>query len=394
VGQRAALGGGLKRVAPWLLGGLALLAVFFGMLPSEDDYRGIPASSRSASPSGAKALYRFFGAVGLEVRRWESRDYQGLPDGTLWILNRTPVPHLRIDGLREFLGRGNTIIGSFEALEPLLEAEGLGGLSKDLAETSRVHLPGDKELDSSDAHGIGGDPEPDRVFATGSRRKNDTRNVIAGWHAGDGEIVILGADDIVRNDEVGLAENGPFLLQLARTAGREGHRPPSHVSAPGHPQIFDEVSTGVATKSFAQLLAELPYRYGLLEAALALLVLLLGALPRRAPVDPVPAHRRRTTVEHLDAVARLWGLTGDPGLPLAELLAHVNERSRRFLHDRGAEGAAPFADWVRRRRADLADRAAAAVHRAELLAAGRPPAAAAQAAAAELIALEGEASRW
>jgi hypothetical protein len=388
--KSAAVGGGVKRVAPWLFGGVLLLAIFLLTLPSDTDFRGIPASSLSAGPAGAKALYRFFGAMGLEVRRWQERDYQGLPDGTLWILNRTPVPSLRVGELRDFLDRGNTVIGSFQALEPLLEVEKLGSLSIDHSEAKRVEVLGGKKLDSADSHGIGGDPDPDRIFATGTRHKDETRNVVAGWHAGEGEIVILGADDIVRNDEIGLAENGPFLLDLASSAGRNPQGMPLAFSSAGHPQIFDEVATGVGTKSVAALLAELPYRYGLLEGALALLLLLVGALPRRAPVDLMPAHRRRTTVEHLEAVARLWGLSHDPGLPLSEVLAAVNEHGRR----RGGEGATPFVDWVKRGRAGLATRAAAAVQRADLLASGKPPAREAVAAAAELIALEGEASRW
>jgi len=173
-------------------------------------------------------------------------------------------------------------------------------------------------------------------------------------------------------------------------AGREDHRIAAGLSPSNRPQIFDEIATGVAVKSMGQLFAELPYRYGLVEAALALLVLLLGALPRRALVDPTPAPTRRTTVEHLEAVARLWRRSKDPGLPLSELLAAMNERSAH----RGGAGVSPFADWVARQRADLATRAAEVVARAEALSRGVPTVAAARAAAVDLMALEREASQW
>ena len=139
-----------------------------------------------------------------------------------------------------------------------------------------------------------------------------------------------------------------------------------------------------------QLLAGLPYRVGLAQAGLALLVLLLAWLPRRLPVDQTPALSRRTTAEHLDAVARFWKLGKDPGLPLSELVLAAGERALR----RGGAGPKPFVDWVARQRPELEARALVVVTHAEALSATVPSAREAREAAADLMGLEREVAQW
>ncbi len=370
----------MKGLGRWTVIGVAVLVAVALLLPGKTDYRGVPASSLSAGPAGAKALYRFLGAMGLEAVRWQGHDYQGLPDGTLWILSREPVPSLRLDSLDAFLNRGNTVIGPLAAVSPLLEREGVTGIEEGLGASPNAWRAHGGELISDAAHYLTGGPEPSAVYAKMFRDKVGPP-VIARWLAGTGQIVVLGADDLVRNDLIGEGENGLLLLDLAQ-----------HVSALAHgqPQIFDEISTGVATKTWGQLWSGLPYRFGLVQAGLALLVLLIAWLPRRWPVDPTPALSRRTTAEHLDAVARFWKLGKDPGLPLEQLVLAASERAQR----RGGVGPKPFVDWVAKLRPELEARAVEVLTRAEGLSATIPPVRAAREAAADLIRLEREAARW
>ena len=104
--------------------------------------------------------------MGLEVVRWQGHDYQGLPDGRLWILSREPIPSLRLESLDRFLNRGNTVIGPLAAVSPLLEREGVRGIEANFG--PRSPRPGAQRAESSspdDAHWLSGGPEPDAVFA-------------------------------------------------------------------------------------------------------------------------------------------------------------------------------------------------------------------------------------
>ena len=385
----------MKGFGRWAIIAVAALVAAALLLPGKTDYRGLPASTLSAGPAGAKALYRFLGAMGLEAVRWQGHDYQGLPDGTLWILTREPIPSLRLEALDRFLNRGNTVIGPLPAVGPLLEREGVTGIEESFAAPFEAWRPHGGKVISDGAHYLTGGPAPNAVYAVMFRNKKDLPvvarlaspeemvgpPVIARWLAGTGQIVVLGADDIVRNDLIGEGENGPLLLDLAQ-----------HVSAlaADEPQIFDEISTGVATKTWGELWGGLPYRFGLAQAGLALLVLLAAWLPRRWPVDPTPALSRRTTAEHLDAVARFWKLGRDPGLPLSELVLAASERAQR----RGGAGPKPFVDWVAKLRPELEPRAVEVLSRAEALSATIPPVRAAREAAADLMRLEREAAQW
>jgi hypothetical protein len=199
---------------------------------------------------------------------------------------------------------------------------------------------------------------------------------------GKGHLVFLGLPDLARDDQIGKAQNGILLTHLALAGGGA--------------QVFDEFSTGFGDLGLSTLLLQAHYRWGLLQAALALLVLLWGRSLRRAPAEPPAKIRRRQTRDHVEAVARLWADAGDAGLPLDSLLRAAADRARgRLGSGTSAEGSGDFTTWVATVRPELGGRAVALWDRASALASQRrPPLKSVRAAAEDLAKLEKEALAW
>jgi len=151
------------------------------------------------------------------------------------------------------------------------------------------------------------------------------------------------------------------------------------------------VQTGLGDTGLANLLLRVPYRFGVLQILLALALLLIAFVPRRAPAEILAPSRRRATLDHLDAVARLWSRAKDPGLPLNELTAILSERARHH----GGQGETPFVDWVARARPSFAKTAERAwANAAALLLTHTLAPEEARSAAAQLLVIERETSKW
>jgi hypothetical protein len=160
--------------------------------------------------------------------------------------------------------------------------------------------------------------------------------------------------------------------------------------------VFDEFSTGFGDLGLSTLLAKAPYRWGLVQAALAFIVLLWCLALRRAPAEAPTKIRRRQTGDHVEAVARLWAEAGDSGLPLDSLLRAAADRGRaRLGMGSRTDGASDFVTWIQTVRPELGARALELWGRAAALAElRRPPLSRVRAAAEELAKLEREAMAW
>jgi hypothetical protein len=364
------------RVALWI--GVACLVVL-GLLPHEqreDRAWRAKATTFSAGPSGAKALYLLLDRMGLEVERLRRPAYEQLsPDQVLWVLAPEPFGRSERRALLRFVENGGTVVGVPEALAPLFEAAKLcdpctltsartpdvtlvrEGVTLDLGEPPR-------RLEGLSA------PKTVHVIA------NDDSPAVASYEVGRGQIVTLGIGRLAHNNHIGAANNGRFLARLALDLG------PRHV--------FDEFKAGFGDGDLASLLERVPYRWALAQLGLAGLAWLFGVGPRRWPAQPVALVKRRRTLDHVEAVAHFWRRAGDAGLPLSALLKALDDRARL----RGSDGPTPFLSRVLRARPELSEHARASWARAEALAQGpQPRPEDARAAAATLLALDPEGTK-
>jgi len=354
---------------------VAMLMLGCAREPNPADLWPLPATTRSPGPKGTKGIYLVFERLGLPVGRIEAPSYQGLPPAAaIWLLEDVaPVRRLAASRLAAHVAAGGTLVALARPLSAVLRETGAVKHGVKWG-SGQVKSSAGNLLGSVDWALLEGMGAPARVYATTERGDP----VVASWRSGRGRVVLLGAPSLLRNQR--LAPQGAVLLvRLALDL------------APG-PHLFDEFHAGYASAgSIWDLLRAAPYRFGLLQGAIALAVGLLALGVRRLPAEAPDAIRRRSTEEHVEAVARLWRRAGDAGLALQAILGAAADRARRRLG--GAASATAFSTWVARARPERASHADDLWRRCQDLAQGRPTSAQACRAAAELVSLEREVLR-
>jgi Domain of unknown function (DUF4350) len=369
----------MRRAVSLLAVLLTVSLVVFSITPREpeaDRAWMARASTYSPGPEGGKALFLLLQQLGLDTQRWRHPGYGQLPAQTvLWVFTREPFGRVERRDLARFLTNGGTLVAPPQALAVVLEEAGLGK-AESLEHSGPVVTTWGMSLDLQAAPvAISGLGKPTARYATA-----DTNlPIVAAWRIGAGQAVSLGVDELARNGRIGLAGNGAFLARLALALGDR--------------HVFDEYKTGFGEGDIASLLAHVPYRWGIAQLVLVGAVGLFAFAKRRFPAEPLPPVRRRRTLDHVEAVAQLWGQARDAGLPLQAILDGVAERARMRLGGGGRD--APFVEWIGRTRPNLAFRAKASWERAQLLCqTSRPAPEAALLAAADIKGIEREAMKW
>jgi hypothetical protein len=355
-----------------------LAYVYWPHEPGDDSAWDAPDTTYSPGPSGTKGLYLLLGKLGLHTSRLRRPSYDRLPPGSvLWDLSTNPLGAVERRWLLDFVRVGGTFIGGRYPEAKLLAEAGLGDAELHSHETDLISKDG-LQIQAERFESVDGLETPERVYLTSAKGSP----VAASWKVGKGHLVFLGIPDVARDDQIDKAQNGVFFARLALAGGQD--------------QVFDEFSTGFGDLGLSTLLATAPYRWGLLQAAVALLVLLWSLALRHAPAELTAKIRRRRTGDHVEAVARLWAEAGDSGLPLDSLLRSAADRARaRLGMGSRSDGGSDFVAWIQTVRPELGDRALALWgHAAGLAVLRRPPLSRVRAAAEELAKLESEALAW
>jgi hypothetical protein len=354
--------------------GCLALAAFLPGEPTDDNTWNADGTSYSPGPSGVAAFYLLLEQLGVPVSRLRRPDYARLPpDAALWNLSKRPLGALERGWVLDFVRRGGTFLAGAVPMERLMSEASLGEPTFHLTHGSLRSLAG-LPANAERFQTIGGLGEPSRVYL-----QSGSSPVVASWSVGKGRLIFLGIGDALQNGEIGTGTNGSFFVNLALDAGAR--------------QVFDEFAAGFGDLGLGTLLRRGPYRYGLAQAVLALGVLLIAFAGRRLPVRAPDPIRRRQTMDHVDAVARLWERSRDPGLPLESLLRAATDRARARHSPAPSEEA--FVGWVSLVRPELGQRAAALWARATgLVVAAEPREEDCRSAAAELARLEEEVLLW
>jgi hypothetical protein len=331
----------MRRLALWLALLLGSALVVTALIPRDPDASRpwvAPATSYSPGPEGAKAFYLLLAELGLDVQRSRRPAYTTLPaHSVLWVFGHERLGRLDRHELIRFVKGGGTLVAPPRAVAPLLELIDRGPCRSGPVERG----PGAPSIDgltlelSVALTAVMGCAAPDQV-----RTQLAGAALVAEWNVGQGRVVSLGLDEIVRNEHIGRAQNGIFLARLALDLGTE--------------HVFDEHTTGFGEGSFTELLARVPYRWGLAQLAGVGAVLIWALARRRWPAEPPAPIQRRRTLDHVDAVARLWQQAGDAGLPLQAVLKRLDERARPSA---GQAPGSPFLARIGRMHPNLGARA-------------------------------------
>jgi hypothetical protein len=360
-----------------VLAGLALgVLSFIPRAPEDGRSWTAGATTYSPGPGGAKAFFLLLKGIGLETQRSRQSSYNQLPpETTLWVLTREPFGRAERRDLVAFLKKGGTLVAPPQALAVVLEEAGLGKEIESTRQAKVLRATWGMSLDlEGTPTSLSGVSDPVESYANTSAGLP----VVAAWQVGEGRAVALGADELVRNERIGRADNGLFLGRLALSLGEK--------------HAFDEFKTGFGEGDLVSLVASAPYRWGVAQLLLVGAVGLFSFARRRLPAEaPGPARRRRV-LDHVDAVARLWEQANDAGLPLQAIVDAVEERARLRL---GGGGDKPFIEWIGHVRPALLPRAKEAWQHAQRLCLQLPtPSDEARRIAAEIKTLEREGLKW
>jgi hypothetical protein len=354
---------------------LLLVFAFVPKVPAGHDAWRVSGSTYSSGPEGIKALYLLLAREGLSTERWRQPTYSTLsPNETLWLIADAPLGVLEKRDLIAFVDRGGALVARPKAAVALLAAAGLQA-PESVALTSTFVTDDASPIEAGEHTEVlrGG------VAATATFVESEEGEpLVASWSIGRGRVVAFGAPELLQNDHVGRAQNGAFLVHLARELGTA--------------HVFDEIKTGFAHAGIVALLFSVPYRAVVGQLGLALLVALVGATIRHQPVEPVRARVRRSTRDHVEAVGYLWARSGDTRLPLAALARAADSRASSHI----GSATEPFIQWAARAKPQLAGRAAAAKHAVDAVCREptAPRGARARAAARELRMVEREIREW
>jgi Domain of unknown function (DUF4350) len=354
---------------------LLLVFAFVPKVPAGGDAWGASGSTYSPGPEGIEALYLLLEREGFTVERWRRPGYSTVSSNeTLWFIADGPLGVLEKRQLLSFVDRGGTLVARPKAAAALLAAAGLEA-PRAIAITSAFVTDDGSPIEPGDPTEVlrGG------VAATATFVESEEGEpLVASWSIGQGRVVAFGAPALLQNDHVGRAQNGVFLVHLARALGTA--------------HVFDEIKTGFAHAGIVALLFRVPYRAAVAQLGMALLVALVAATIRRRPIEPVQPRARRSTRDHVEAVGHLWARSGDTRLPLAALARAVDDRAASHV----TSATEPFIQWAARTKPRLAARAAEAKHAVDALCreATPPRGARARAAARELRTVEREVRAW
>lgn len=340
-----------------LLASLLGIAVLLTPEPSPTGRNGdARLSTTLATPQGAKGLADLAERLGWRVERLDEPFPSTLDSSVIHAVLDTPRPltpretHTLLEAVR----RGGSllfVIGTGSALTDSLGVRRGPGLtmvahSEDVTGCRNNDAEGTIKWGDGQAHlwavvptaplpmdtvafvhvvGTAGDEASEDSAAVAKRRRFPAA---LGMHVGAGRVVVVGDPDIFRNDVMRICRwgAGPRAVAMLDWLSARGG------GAPLNTVVFDEYHQGVPARRGGMLYAmrtlftETSAGRALAQALLAALILVAALAPR--PLTPLPKVRfeRRSSMEHVRALARIYERIGASRLAAHRLVAGLRRR--------------------------------------------------------------------
>jgi hypothetical protein len=262
-------------------------------------------SSYATGNDGTYALYQLVGAVGGHPQRLSGSGFASSLRSGSTLVEAAPSTAFspgQVRGLLRFARAGGTVLYALDRPTidaPVLAALGLRKVGASAGPSWRERLP------------LGGGPE--LVVETGRATEvvsnggnslpvlGPSKSPVASVESlGLGRVVVLGSEAPISNRLLRDHGDGQFALLALRV------RPGSRV-------LFDEIHHGyTAGDGVGELLLGTPLGLAAVLAAAVLLLFLISSGRRLGrPLPPPELVSRRSTDDHLDALAELYARTGD-----------------------------------------------------------------------------------
>lgn len=322
-----------SRLKMGLLWGLLCL-IAYGLVALEAVQKDSEGPTRrttySAAAGGYKALYLWLQALDVPVKRWE-RSLLDLPrEATVLMIVEPelgPAPG-ELGVLEQWVAKGGTLVLVMRPPSPFMKRFGL-----EAAERPGRHDrgPGDK--------GLTGQPGPFTrgVFKVLSKGHPDLKSsrpemvhhgrdawgtLIAAAMQGQGRLIALADPAILSNESLSKGDHARLALNLLLTYRKEGTL------------LVDEYHHGYGrATSVLGYLGRSRALGPLLQGVFAVLILWAAAGRRFGPVRPFAKEEKRSSMEYVGAMARLFQRAGARGLALESVTLWIEDQARKFLVD-------------------------------------------------------------
>ncbi len=288
-----------RRLLMWAALIFIPLILALALLSSSENDSGVP-STYSSQPSGAKAAYLLLKDLGYNVERWEQPpgDLPADASGTVLVLaspSRAPEREDR-DALELYLSRGGRILATGSTV----------GLYLPQAEVEREFVPDpiaheyQPQLVTSLTRGGTISMSPTAYWkdcstnclAHYSDSSVGARPIVVSYRISKGQVIWWAASAPLSNHGIASAGNMELLLNSLGPAGG------SHV-------YWDEYFHG-SRRTAGSYLWEKPVLFGLAQAGLAVLALLLTYSRRNGPIYPADSPSRLSPLEFVETLGGLY----------------------------------------------------------------------------------------
>ncbi|MCE5200321.1 MAG: DUF4350 domain-containing protein [Armatimonadota bacterium] len=331
----------------WILVGLLFILVIAGMIagnrrPGNSEIEYYPRRTTfSARPGGLKALYETLRRLDYPVQKRMDKLSANINDGTLFVISpEKSISREEWASLRGWVERGNLLVlAGFNPPEPVAVGHSPAtsvakprypSFMSSGVRSLRIAGPGridDTEM-SFDKYSLRSTSSQSEADDTeDSETSKDTRKpiiplfidpdgVVVGYsHWGSGAVIILPDGWPISNAGIGRGDNLIIVLNAL------DHRSPDHKL----PVIFDEYHHGYGETKGIMSLIDTPARLGLVQIAIAFLLLVFASSRRFGkPIPLMEGTRQRG--EYLSSMASLLRKAKATDLVRKEL-------GRRFLAD-------------------------------------------------------------
>jgi hypothetical protein len=309
---------------------LLLGLVAFGLAALKLKQKGVLEPARpttySSAPGGYKALYMWLKALGIPIQRWKE-DLRRLPAEATVLLIIEPElgpEKEELDALRSWVeGGGNLALVSRPSnlfLESFgLEADDGEPLESGNGEATVIqpgpYTHGVKNLSSWHGPGMV-TARPQVIF----HMRDAGRGLLAGVHEGKGRVMALSAPEFLSNMSLREADHAKLALNLVLCHLDDGIL------------LVDEYHHGYGrAASVFQYLDRSGVTPLMLQGLLLILVLWAALGKRFGPKRPPTFVERRSSLEHVQSMARLFRRARASGFALGAMTRWIEEEAKEDL---------------------------------------------------------------
>ncbi|MBI3988985.1 MAG: DUF4350 domain-containing protein [candidate division NC10 bacterium] len=266
-------------------------------------------STYHPTPGGVKAAYLFLRELGFQVERWR-KPFQDLPREGRLLFTVAPLYPLNqdeVDRLLTWVEGGGVVVYVEDRPTSLLKRLDVAvasweGQEEALPAIPSVYTLGIEVLSPRGQHRFVA--QPGMAVHVGQGRSG----LVLSFRRGEGKVILIADPELLSNRGIGQADNGRLLVNIAGAHGSGGRI------------FFDEYHQGYfEEEGLMSYLGRTTFPLVALQGFLIALVFIFSKGTRLGRPIPLAEEERRSSLEYVDSMARIYQAAKAGGLALEAL---------------------------------------------------------------------------